>query len=404
MRNVRFSILTALFTFLSLTAWAASGGRILYSFTGGNDGGDPAAQLLVDSSGNVYGTTVVGGTFGFGTVFQLKRMPGGTFQEVVLHNFSSSPDGKNPYGGVVADSAGNLYGVTAGGGNGGVCSGDGCGSVFKLTRNGSSWSESLIYSFQDGTDGFGPGGGVVIDTNGNLFGTTPDGGTSGAGVVFELSPQQGGTYNETILHNFTGGADGSTGGLGPLTFDSAGNLYGITELGGTSSAGTIFRLAAGSLQFSTIYTFKGQPDAAFPYGGVTFDQSGNLYGTTYFGGANGVGAVYKIDHTTRQESVIYSFQGGTDGDFSTTTLAFDKSGNLYGTTSMGGNPGCDCGTVFELKPSGNSWNETVLHRFGSTPDGANPYYGFVPDAAGNLYSTTAAGGAQGQGIIFAFKP
>ena len=398
-------VLTAM-TMLSVGASAAIRGKILYSFSGQNDGGDPAAQLLIDRTGNVYGTTVVGGTFGFGTVFELKRMSGGTFQEIVLHNFESSPDGKNPYGGLAADSAGNLYGVTAAGGDGTVCSGDGCGTVFKLARSGNSWTYSVIYSFQDGSDGFGPGAAPVVDKNGNLFGTTPDGGQNGFGVVYELSPTQGGQYQETILHNFTGGNDGSTGSLGQLEFDAAGNLYGVTELGGASSAGTVFRMsnASGTWKLATLYAFKGQPDAGFPYGGVIFDKAGNLYGTTYFGGANGTGAVYKLDRTTRQESVLYSFQGGTDGSFPTTTLVFDAAGNLYGTTTTGGKPACDCGTVFELTPNGSGWTESVLHAFGNAPDGANPYYGLVPDAAGNLYSTTAAGGTHEQGIVFAFKP
>ena len=163
----------------------------LYSFTGGNDGGDPASQLTFDSAGNAYGTTVIGGVFGCGTVFQLTPMGGGRWQQSVLYSFGCFDDGKNPYGGVTLDAAGNLYGTTVAGGTGGVCSGDGCGVVFKLTKSGGLWSENVLYSFTDGVDGSGPGGGVVFDRAGNLYGTTPDGGAYAAGTIYQLSPNGG---------------------------------------------------------------------------------------------------------------------------------------------------------------------------------------------------------------------
>jgi uncharacterized repeat protein (TIGR03803 family) len=179
----------------------------------------------------------------------------------------------------------------------------------------------------------------------------------------------------------------------------------VTELGGANSAGTIYKLgkSAGSWQLTTLYAFKGQPDAAFPYGGLTADKAGNLYGTTYYGGTSGVGTVFELS-SHGHESVLYNFKGGTDSSSSTSTLMFDDAGNLYGTASAGGNPGCDCGTVFELSPSGGTWTEKVLHRFGTSPDGAYPYYGMSADANGNFYSTTAAGGTGGGGIVFSFKP
>jgi uncharacterized repeat protein (TIGR03803 family) len=388
-------------------AWAASNGKLVYSFAGLGDGADPATSLTFDGAGNGYGTTVVGGS-GYGTVFELKRLSGGKFQETVLYSFSGGADGKNPYGGVIFDGAGNLYGTTVSGGSGGVCSGDGCGVVFELTNNGGIWTESVLYNFTGGNDGSGPGGGVVFDKSGNLYGTTPDGGEFSQGVVYELS-LQGSTWKQTVIHAFTGGNDGAVGSLGSLLLDPSGNFYGVSELGGAHSAGTVFRLsplAGGQWKFTTLYGFAGQPDAAFPYGGLITDGKNNFYGTTYYGGTNGVGTVFKLDLTAKKESVLYSFAEGTDGGYPTSTLVFDTVGNMYGTTSMGGIPACDCGTVFELSPvrGQDTWKETVLYRFKGDPDGANPYYGLDPDPSGNLFSTTASGGNSEAGIVFEFTP
>jgi uncharacterized repeat protein (TIGR03803 family) len=389
-------------------AWAASNGKIVYSFTGSGDGGDPAASLAFDATGNGYGTTVNGGAFGFGTVFELKRLSGGKFQETVLYSFTGGSDGKNPYGGVIFDGAGNLYGTTVSGGSGGVCSGDGCGVVFELTNSGGNWTETVLYNFTGGNDGSGPGGGVVFDKSGNLYGTTPDGGQFSVGVVYELS-LQGGTWKQSVIHAFTGGNDGAVGSLGSLLLDASGNFYGVSELGGAHAAGTVFRLsplAGGKWKFTTLYGFGGQSDAAFPYGGLITDGKNNFYGTTYYGGTNGVGAVFKLDLTAKKESVLYSFAEGTDGGYPTSTLVFDTVGNLYGTTSMGGVPACDCGTVFELSPvrGQDTWTETVLHRFKEKPDGGYPYYGLTADPSGNLFSTTASGGNSEAGIVFGFTP
>lgn len=390
-------------------AGAASHGKIVHSFSGLGDGGDPATSLTFDAAGNAYGTTVNGGSAGgFGTVFELKRVSASKYQETVLYSFSGGFDGKNPYGGVVFDAAGNLYGVTVAGGVGGFCAGDGCGVVFQLTNNGGSWSETVLYNFTGGDDGFGPGGGVVFDAAGNLYGTTPDGGKFSQGVVYELSPQ-GGTWTQTVIHAFSGGNDGAVGSLGSLLLAPDGNFYGVSELGGAHGAGTAFRLspaAGGKWKFTSLYSFGGQPDAGFPYGGLITDGKNNFYGTTYFGGANGVGAVYRLDLTKKKESVIYDFQEGNDGGYSTSTLVFDAVGNMYGTTSMGGFPACDCGTLFELSPvrGGDTWSETILHRFKEKPDGGYPYYGLTADPSGNLFSTTVSGGGDEAGIVFGFKP
>jgi len=403
-------MIVALIVLPAGSCWGLTTEQVIYDFTGGVDGGDPASQLVFDSSGNAYGTTVVGGAAGCGTVFQLSKNQQGQWQQTVLYSFSCFGDGKNPYGGVTFDAQGNLYGTTVAGGSGGVCSGDGCGVVYKLTHASGGWTESVLYSFGDFPDAGGPGSAVVFDRAGNIYGTAPDGGAYAEGAVYELSPN-GDQWTETVIHDFTGGDDGAIGSLGPLLPDVAGNLYGVTELGGQYGAGTVYKMSAagGTWNLTTLYAFMGEPDAGFPYGGLIADAHGNLYGTTYFGGANGAGAVFRVGPAANarggwRDAVLYSFTGGTDGGSPTSTLLFDASGNLYGTTSAGGDPGCDCGVAFELSPNGAGWSEGVLHTFGTLPDGANPYYGLTPDGMGNLFGTTASGGRHSQGTVFELTP
>jgi uncharacterized repeat protein (TIGR03803 family) len=388
---------------------AAGDYKMLYSFQGedeinddDDDGSNGATGLIFDAMGNAYGTTVTGGVDNCGTVFELKRLGHGQWQEVVLYSFTCFNDGKNPHGGVSFDKAGNLVGTTVAGGSGGICSGDGCGVVFELSPAG----ETVIYNFTGGNDGFGPGAPLTVDTSGDIFGMTPDGGKYAAGTVFELSLNNSNWHLHTI-HAFTGGVDGSVGSLGPLLLDSTGKLYGVTELGGRRSAGTAFRLGqgpGGRWNFTTLYTFKGQPDAGFPYGGLIPDTAGNLYGTTYYGGTAGLGTVYELTpgHGRWTEQVLYNFAGGTDGSLPTTTLVFDAAHNLYGTTSTGGRPSCDCGTIFKLKP--NPWTESIVHYFGVMPDGSYPYYNLAPGPGGALYGATTYGGIDGFGAIFELAP
>jgi len=401
-------------------AWAATTEKIVHSFSGVPDGNNPAATLAQDAAGNFYGTTVSGGTGtlctgGCGTVFELSPLAGGKWKEKVLYSFTGGSDGKNPYGGVILDSKGDLYGTTVSGGSGGSCSGDGCGVVFLLSKSGNHWVETVMYNFTGGKDGFGPGGALVFDSVGNLYGTTPDGGNlhkcsgGGCGVVYQISPIRGGGWKQTVLHTFTGGTDGAVGSLGPLLIDKTGNIFGIAELGGDSSCqcGTVYKLAlvSGQWKFKMLHAFTGLPDAGFPYGGVIEDGKGNLYGSTYFGGASGQGSVFKLTKSAGKytESVLYSFTGGSDGGSPTTTLMFDAKGNLYGTTSAGGDSNGD-GIVFKLTPkSGGKWGESTVHRFGNGHDGRNPYYGLVSDKAGHLFGTTAIGGS-GNGVVFQITP
>lgn len=403
------SLLELLFTATMLICVAsASSTKVRYSFMGGNDGEYTDTDLVLDAAGNIYGTSVSGGTLGTGTVFQLTPSGGG-WTHSVLYSFTGGADGGQPYKGVTLDAQGNLYGTAVVGGTGGVCVEAGCGVVYKLTETGGVWTQSVIYNFTGGNDGYGPGSGLTFDTNGNLYGMTPVGGASGQGVIFQLHPLSGGALKFNLVHTFTGGTDGGTGSAGRLILDAVGTLYGVATAGGTNGKGTAFKITPGSdgsWTFQTLYAFKGQPDAGFPYGGLAFDTAGNLYGTTYYDGANGLGSVYKLTNKNGKwsESVLYSFKGGSDGSSSISNVVFDALGNLYGTTSEGG-AGCSCGVIFELTPGQNGkWQEKVAYRFQGSPDAGFAYNGMVSSASGRFYGATVHGGATNDGVVYQFKP
>ena len=330
-------------------------------------------------------------------------------QETTLHSFGNGTDGQSPQAGLIFDAAGNLYGTTLGGGI--HCTPDGCGTVFELSPNGSGgWTKTVLHSFGNGTDGQGPDAGLIFDAAGNLYGTTAGGGIYGEGTVFELSPREGGGWTETVLHSFGNGTDGARPYAG-LIFDASGNLYGTTYYGGIHIAcfgdyggcGTVFELSprdGGGWTETVLHSF-GNPaneDGQGPYAGLVFDAAGNLYGTTSEGGIHGDGTVFELSPNGSggwTETMLHSFGNGTDGNYSDATLIFDRAGNLYGTTVYGGIHCAPygCGTVFEMSPrQGSGWTETVLHSFGSGTDGQNPTAGLIFDAADNLYGTTQAGG------------
>lgn len=258
---------------------------------------------------------------------------------------------------------------------------------------------SVIHTFTGTTDGQDPLAGFVIDGSGNLYGTATGGGTSWRGVVFKLAP----SGTETVLHNFTGGADGEDP-EGQLVMDKVGNLYGTTYSGGPSNAGTVFEVSKGKEK--VLYAFTGGADGGSPVAGLTFDKAGNLYGTTTAGGSSGNGAVFRlavpaVAGGVWKQSVLYSFGTGTDGAIPVAGVALDASGNLYGTTSAGGTYGY--GTVYELKRSAPQWTEAILHEFALASDGAVPYAGLVLDSKGNLYGAASdggGGGSNGGGTIF----
>jgi uncharacterized repeat protein (TIGR03803 family) len=323
----------------------------LYSFTGTYDGAQPVAGVTIGPSGALYGTTFYGGgPSGDGTVFKLQ--PPANFcravlcgwNETFLYKFQTGNIGVSPFAGnVIFDQAGNLYGTTTKGGN--ELGGE--GTVYEITPSG---SVSVLYNFccvGGGTDGYDPYAGVIFDTAGNLYGTTYQGGTHNLGTVFELTPSGGGTWTESILYSFAGGSDGG-GPTGTLTRDSSGNLYGTTNSQGING-GTVFELSySGGWVFTTIYDFP----ACYPFPGVTLDAAGNLYGDCAIGGAFDRGFVFKLTNSNGTWSLtdLYDFTGGLDGYDPLGPVAFDSSGNLFGTTSSGGFPNCEfgCGTVWEI--------------------------------------------------------
>jgi uncharacterized repeat protein (TIGR03803 family) len=365
---------------------------VLYSFTGGTDGKDPAARVIQDAEGNLYGTTFGGGTSGKGTVFKLSI----TGKETVLHSFTGGTDGGSPDAGVIRDGNGNLYGTTVEGGA------SNAGTVFKLSITG---KETVLHSFTGGADGAYPTGGVIRDGSGNIYGTAFLGGASGNGTVFKLST----TGVETVLYSFTGGADGAQPVAGVIR-DAKGNLYGTTQAGGDLTCGapygcgTVFKLDT-TRKETVVYSFTGA-DGDRPTAGLFMDGSYNLYGTTYVGGdlnclSGGCGTVFKLS-STGKETVLHSFADGTDGGLPYAGLIRDGNGNLYGTTAGGGNPWCGCGTVFKLSKTGQ---ETVLYTFTGGADGGSPVAGVIRDAQGNLYGTTSRGGVvYNGGTVFKLTP
>ncbi|MGA8491475.1 MAG: choice-of-anchor tandem repeat GloVer-containing protein [Terriglobales bacterium] len=397
---------------LALTsgAWGQTKYKTLHTFHG-KDGTGPEAGLIFDAAGNLYGTTNGGGAYKEGTVFELTPTSNGGWAETVLYSFcaqSKCTDGKNPFASVIFDAAGNLYGTASGGQNGKYCY-DGCGVVFELTPTTSGeWTESVLYSFTGGPDGAGPVAGLVVDTAGNLFGTTWQGGhiTSfcydGCGVVFELTPGSKG-WTESVPHTFMDKWDGSNS-TAALVLDSTGNLYGVAWNGGRYEDGNVFKLTPnsdGSWTEKVLHQFRGK-DGAEPQGRLIFDTAGNLYGSTIVSEA--YGSVFQLvpnSNGTWTRHILHQFKGGKDGATPYAGLTFDSAGSLYGDTNSGGDHGY--GVVFRLTPtSTGGWSYRVLHAFNST-SGANPRGDLVVDGAGNLYGTTYAGG-KGHGTVFEITP
>jgi uncharacterized repeat protein (TIGR03803 family) len=302
----------------------------------------------------------------------------------VLYTFTSTTDGEQPDASLILDVAGNLYGTTQYGGTKG-----GFGTVFKLDTSG---KETVLRSFAGTPDAEDPYSGLTRDKAGNFYGTTLYGGTGGGfGTVFKLHPNG----KETILHSFAGTPDGEDP-RSVLVRDSAGNLYGTTQYGGTNGGfGTVFKLdAKGTL--TLLHSFAGTPDGEDPYAGLLRDKAGNFYGTTQYGGTGGgFGTVFKLDAKGKM-TLLHSFAGTPDGVNPLAGLLRDAAGNLYGTTYYGGTNG-GYGTVFKLSATGKL---KLLHSFAGMPDGQNPYSRLIRDAAGNFYGTTFYGGASGYGTVF----
>jgi uncharacterized repeat protein (TIGR03803 family) len=393
---------------LQADASAASNEKTVYAFCSVpncTDGSYPESGVIFDKTGNLYGTANAGGV-GFGSVFSLTPDSTGNWTESTIYTFTSLADGDGPNN-LVFGNAGTLYGTTIYGGGAGNCSNGGCGTVFKLALVNGVWTKKVLYRFSGGNDGGVPFSGVIRDKAGNLYGTTSEGGTRGAGTVFELTHSQKG-WTERVIHNFTGGSDGGKPFSG-LILDTLGHLLGTTTQGGRSNLGVVFELtlATQGWKETVLHSFAGNgQDGADPYtGNLMLDRAGNLYGTTAGGGMNGLGTVFQLTRSKSgvKERVLYSFFGTSDGNAPYTGVIIDTAGNLYGTTSIGGSGGD--GTIFTLRNTGSAWNITVLYGF-SGSDGSEPIGNLVFDVAGNIYGTAALGGANhtGTGNVFEITP
>jgi uncharacterized repeat protein (TIGR03803 family) len=380
--------------------------QVLYSFpTSGPAGSIPTSKPLLGSGGQIYGVTNTGGNADEGTVYELTAPVNGVRNYHVLHQFSGRiSDARSPIGTLVFDAAGNIYGAALGGANG-------VGAVFRLTPGtGGAWTESIIYSFGgpgNTSDGTYPMAGLTIDAAGNLYGTTYQGGSGhgAVGTVYELTPNSGGTWTESIVHNFSGsGGDGELPEA-ELVFDAAGNLYGTTTGGGSAGFGTVYELspaAGGGWTEQILYNLPGGKSLQRPEAPVWLDGNGDIFGTA--GGADnnpGYGGVFELvpnGDGTYSEKSLHLFGGTGDGQTPRSGLTPNAAGALFGTTQIGGANGF--GTVYTLqKNNSGQWIEKTLYNF-SGPDGADPYSGLSLGRGGLLYGVTVSGGVSEQGTVY----
>jgi hypothetical protein len=452
---IHVCLLCAVALALAVPASASWKEKVLYSFQGGTDGQLPVGSIVFDSAGNLYGATTQGGATDCspvadcGTVFQLTPpvKTGDPWTETVLYTFKGAKysDGDLPAGGLLINSQGKLYGTTAYGGTGDcVLLGikGGCGTVYEMSppaHKGGAWTETILYSFPTAKQGYLPNGDLVFDGAGNLYGATTFGGAKGTtcdtyyggqcGVVFELSPPKtkGGKWTEKVLHNFAGGTDGANPN-GGLVLDGKGAVYGTTYRGGSQGCsfddevgcGTAFRLRPPNGKDNAwieeiLHRFSDGSDGPTPQGGLILDAKGDAYGTT-------LTTVFRLTPPVRnpgswKDTVLFVLcSGKNSGCEPEGRLIFDGHGNLYGTTYYGANAELR-GSAFRLKPpptKGGAWGIHYLHGFLGPPDGMFPAAGLAFDGAGNLYSTTQAGGtgngdqcnngAGGCGTVFEVSP
>jgi uncharacterized repeat protein (TIGR03803 family) len=396
---------------------SAGPAKPIYDFVGSNRGLLPRGDLVADSQGSLYGVTQGSGSKGLGLAYRLNRPvnPGAVWPRYPLTQFGGNYSGKarpaEPLAGLVLDSQGNVYGTTHKGG--GEAPWPSYGAVFKLVRpasgTGGNWTRHILHEFS-GTDGTGPRSSLVFDGNGALYGTTEEGGAFGKGVVFRLAAGSD-IWSAAVIHHFGAGADGTYPRSG-LALDSSENLYGTTSEGGDFNLGTVFRLKrpanpATPWTMTVLHSFGAPGDGATPEAGVRFDVNGEMYGTTTGGGAFGDGTVFKLARvgSAWAETVIHSFQRDLDGARPAGGVVIGADRRLFGATGEGG-PNGGFGTVFELKRRSvaiSGWARRVLYTFRNQLDGGHPGAGLVATADG-LFGTTLWGGKYRNGTVFRIVP
>ncbi len=401
-------VLTLLLVSFAIAAQAQTY-SIIHAFTGGRDGAYPFTGLTLEGQ-TLFGTTF-GGADRYGTVFALKPAGNGWILNT-LHTFESGPDGAGPSSPLTMGPDGALYGATSAGGGGPCYTSNGyrgCGTVFKLlppTHSSSStnplWSATILYTFSD-TDGSYPQGGLTFDANGVLYGTAVNGGNADAGVIYTLTPANG-QWTQNILYQVMNNGDGQFP-WGGVILDNSGNLYGVMTDGGPYGFGVVYELSPSGSGWteSAIHGFTDQGnDGMGPQSGLIKDSAGNLYGATVYLPDSG-GSAFELTPSGGSWSYNFlsAFQGGLNlGPYA--NLVMDSAGNLYGTTFADGQYGF--GTVFKLTQSGGSWTYQTLHSFSGGSDGASPMAPLIFDGAGNLYGTTSSGGQYEAGVVFKITP
>jgi hypothetical protein len=413
---------------------------VIFNFTFPPDTLTQDGTLVMDSSGALYGPTSSGGTFQAGAIFQLTPPPSGTnWNENTLYSFTGGADGNEPYQALIFDAKGNLYGSTLYGGTVNAACPDGCGVVFELSPpavEGGAWTQIVLYSFSGGLDGAHPNGNLVFDAKGAVYGTASAGGTvssacpTGCGVAFQLSPPavSGGAWTHNVLYSFMGTADGAVPGAG-LVFDENGALYGTTFAGGTvkatcsvslgpASCGVVFQLVPPAAKRrawteKVIYSFPGGDRGSSPDAVLVFDQHGYLYGTALYGGkgkpgqgGGNSGVIFQMKPPSKPRGQ-WQFReyllNHTRGNHPYGGLAVDSAGNLYGTALFGGAFFVAKGLAFKLTPPATAkakWKEVLLHSFTAHADGGNPMAGILVGPGNVLYGTTVDGGSAHGGTAF----
>jgi uncharacterized repeat protein (TIGR03803 family) len=404
--------------------WAAPQFKVLYAFTGRQDGGEPVGAPIFDSNGNLYGSTSSYGGYTSGSIYELTPTPSGSWTMKVLHQFRAGEDGEGPWASLIFDAAGNLYGTTQ---YGSYSCGRGCpgGTAFRLSPNGDgSWNHTVIHQFTGRWDGGDCLSNLTWDFSGNLYGTCDFGGSNGWGVVYQLHPDGTGGWTENVIKNFDLGREGGYTWASGVVFGPDGALYGVTRLGANHGdtcsgygCGIVYALSPqsdGTWKEQVLHSFLGRKDGAEPLGNLLLDNVGQIYGAAYLGGNSDKGVVYRMTPGAGSRwtgTTLHAFTGGRDGANPNAGLVSDASGNLYGIATFGGAHGY--GTVFELSPVGNGlWSGTVLHAFTGGWDGSYPVGSLTVDAAGNIFGAAMHGAVskctddiyKGCGVVFEIIP